>query len=417
MQTLRSVHACPADSCGDCVLSGLGDCWFLAALQALTLHQDILSRVIPLNQSFTEKYAGIFRFWVSVLLVFQPGGGHRKEGSGRVMSSLPGLTVLHGSLHSPAGTLSFQFWHFGKWVPVVADDRLPVSEAGQLVFVSSTYKNLFWGALLEKAYAKLSGSYEDLQCEQVSEALVDFTGGLTMTINLAEAPGKLWDILTRATYSRTQIGLQTHSRKERALKNGLVPGHAYTLTGIRKSRGMALQDFKAHFMLLVICKLSPGLLSQEVGQKWSYTMLEGRWEKGTTAGGPKKSPLDTFWKNPQFLLLVWRPQEGRKFQMPCSMLVSLLQKPRHRHRNKKPHLAIGFYLFRMSKSYDDQRRLPPKSFWKNAPLNWPETFLREKEVSRELWLEPGTYVIVPCTSESRQESEFVLRVLCRKHVF
>ncbi|KAJ8779927.1 hypothetical protein J1605_012096 [Eschrichtius robustus] len=367
----------------------VGDCWFLAALQALTLHQDILSRVIPLNQSFTEKYAGIFRFW---------------------------------------------FWHFGKWVPVVADDRLPVSEAGQLVFVSSTYKNLFWGALLEKAYAKLSGSYEDLQCEQVSEALVDFTGGLTMTINLAEAPGKLWDILTRATYSRTQIGLQTHSRKERALKNGLVPGHAYTLTGIRKSRGssvwellspkekilllrkdddgefwMALQDFKAHFMLLVICKLSPGLLSQEVGQKWSYTMLEGRWEKGTTAGGPKKSPLDTFWKNPQFLLLVWRPQEGRKFQMPCSMLVSLLQKPRHRHRNKKPHLAIGFYLFRMSKSYDDQRRLPPKSFWKNAPLNWPETFLREKEVSRELWLEPGTYVIVPCTSESRQESDEIGR--------
>ncbi|KAM9054520.1 calpain-14 [Megaptera novaeangliae] len=397
----------------------VGDCWFLAALQALTLHQDILSRVIPLNQSFTEKYAGIFRFW---------------------------------------------FWHFGQWVPVVVDDRLPVKEAGQLVFVSSPYKNLFWGALLEKAYAKLSGSYEDLQRKQVSEALVDFTGGLTMTINLAEAPGNLRDILTRATYSRTRTGCQTHSG-ERVLKNGLVQGHAYTLPGIRKvtsKRGpayliklrkpwgrvewkgdwsdsssmwellspkekilllrkdddgefwMALQDFKAHFMLLVICKLSPGLLSQDMGQKWSYTMLEGRWEKGTMAGGPTKSPQDTFWKNPQFLLSVWRPQEGRRFQMPCRVLVSLLQKPRHRHRNKKPHLAIGFYLFR---SYDDQRRLPPKSFWKNAPLNWPEMFLREKEVSRELCLEPGTYVIVPYTSESRQESEFVLRVLCRKHVF
>lgn len=68
-------------------------------------------------------------------------------------------------------------------------------------------------------------------------------------------------------------------------------------------------------------------------------------------------------------------------------------------------------------SYDDQRRLPPKFFWENAPLNWPETFLREKEVSRELWLEPGTYVIVPCTSESCQESEFVLRVFSRKRVF
>lgn len=53
---------------------------------------------------------------------------------------------------------------------------------------------------------------------------------------------------------------------------------------------MTLRDFKTHFTLLVICKLSPGLLSQEVGQTWLYTMLEGRWEKGTTAGGQMRSP-------------------------------------------------------------------------------------------------------------------------------
>lgn len=32
-----------------------------------------------------------------------------------------------------------------------------------------------------------------------------------MTIKPGEAPGNLWDILTRATYSRTLIGCQTHS--------------------------------------------------------------------------------------------------------------------------------------------------------------------------------------------------------------
>ena len=58
---------------------------------------------------------------------------------------------------------------------------------------------------------RLSGSYEDLQLGQVSEALVDFTGGVTVTINLAEVPGNLWDILTQAPYSRTLIGCQTHS--------------------------------------------------------------------------------------------------------------------------------------------------------------------------------------------------------------
>ncbi|KAM7078629.1 calpain-14 [Molossus nigricans] len=505
----------------------VGDCWFLAALQALTLHQDILSQVVPLNQSFTKKYAGIFQF---------------------------------------------RFWHFGKWVPVVIDDRLPVTEAGQLVFVSSTYKNLFWGALLEKAYAKLCGSYEDLQHGEVSDALLDFTGGVTVTIKLAEAPGNLWDILAGAIYGRTLIGCQTHLGNERVLENGLVDGHAYTLIGIRKvtckhapeylvklrnpwgkvewkgdwsdsSRTwellspkekmmllrknndgefwMSLKDFIAHFKLLVICKLTPGLLRHEVGQKWSYTMLEGRWEKGSTAGGPMTLPRarDTFWKNPQFLLSVWRPQEGEMFPKPCSVLVSLLQKPRHRHRNRKPPLAIGFYLFRMSKVssrfgamshlakplwrfgltvaafnrgsehvrqecqllvcgstellpffllpgpqetlfplqvsaphsypifhwgtldlankrslyswllakgprpghqpgfFDDREKLPREFFLQNNPLSFPEAFLPEKEVSQELWLQPGTYLIVPCTSVACQESEFVLRVFSRKHIF
>ncbi|XP_035883695.1 calpain-14 isoform X1 [Phyllostomus discolor] len=403
----------------------VGDCWLLAALQALTLHQDILSQVVPLNQSFTENYAGIFQFW---------------------------------------------FWHFGKWVPVVIDDLLPVDEAGQLVFVSSTYKNLFWGALLEKAYAKLCGSYEDLQLGQVSDALLDFTGGVTITINLAEAPGNLWDILTRATYSKTLIGCQTHAGSERMLENGLVDGHAYTVIRIwkvtcnhepeylvklrnpwgkvewkgdwsdssstwdllspkekivlwRKDNDgefwMTLKDFKTHFKLLVICKLTPGLLSHEVGQKWSYTMQEGRWEKGTTAGGPINlhQARDTFWKNPQFLLSVWRPKESRTLLMPCSVLVSLIQKPRHRHRNRKLPLAIGFYLFRMSQLSDDQRKLPPEFFLRNHPLVLPEVFRSEKEVSRELWLEPGTYLIVPCTSKAGQESEFILRVFSKKHLF
>ncbi|XP_062981462.1 calpain-14-like [Elgaria multicarinata webbii] len=396
------------------------DCWFLAAVEALTFHQDILFQVVPQNQSFErKKYAGIFHF---------------------------------------------KFWHFGEWVDVVVDDRLPVNEAGQLVFLSSVFKNLFWGALLEKAYAKLYGSYEDLQIGQVSEALVDFTGGVNMTIKLAEAPPDLWDILTRATYSRSLMGCQTHAGV-RVLENGLVAGHAYTVTGIRKVtckhgpenlvrlrnpwgkvewKGawsdssekwellspkekillrrnsddgefwISLQDFKTHFVDLMICKLTPDLMSQEDGKKWMCSMQFGRWVKGSTAGGRTKGHKGTFWMNPQYLLKVLQGNSSNRSLYSCSVLVSLIQKHNSKHRNQMPHLHIGLSIYKANKYYDSNKKLPPAFFAWNKTLNW-SVFVNDREVTQDFRLPPGVYVIVPSTSEPHQESEFLLRVFSRKH--
>ncbi|NXT26637.1 CAN14 protein, partial [Syrrhaptes paradoxus] len=405
------------------------NCWFLAALEALTFHQDILAAVVPQNQSFERKYAGIFHF---------------------------------------------RFWHFGEWVDVVVDDRLPVNQDGELVFVSSVYKNVFWGALLEKAYAKLYGSYEDLQIGQVSEALVDFTGGVNISIKLAAAPPDLWDILTRATYSRSLMGCQTHLgvyfcsfslpciQATKVLKNGLVAGHAYTVTGIRKVtcqdgpenlvrlrnpwgkiewKGdwsdssykwellspkekillrkkkedgefwMSLQDFKIHFVDLMICKLTPDLMSQEDGKKWMYSLKSGRWVKGSTAGGSRGFCNGTFWMNPQYWLNVLPVEDSKKRQDSCNVVISLMQKHSTKHRNRAPHLFIGFSLYKES-----TRRLPPAFFTRHQPVNNRQVFLDEREVTHDFHLEPGVYVIVPSTLEPQQESEFILRVFSRKHL-
>uniref|UniRef100_A0A8C8AT34 Calpain 10 n=1 Tax=Otus sunia TaxID=257818 RepID=A0A8C8AT34_9STRI len=123
----------------------LGDCWFLCACVALQKSKYLLNKVIPPGQpSWTdESYQGCF---------------------------------------------TCRVWQFGHWVEVTIDDRLPCL-GGKLCFSQCQTEDLFWLPLLEKAYAKVHGSYEQLWAGQVADALVDLTGGIAERWTLKD-PGR-----------------------------------------------------------------------------------------------------------------------------------------------------------------------------------------------------------------------------------
>lgn len=76
---------------------------------------------------------------------------------------------------NPNGIYRVKLCKNGEWVTVTVDDFFPCYPLGSPLF-SKTHGNELWVLLLEKAYAKLHGSYFSLRGGYASEALIDLTG-------------------------------------------------------------------------------------------------------------------------------------------------------------------------------------------------------------------------------------------------
>ena len=109
----------------DIAQGGLGDCWFLSALSSLA--QD-LPEDAPMNVKD-----------VAVQRVLQPD-------------------FNNSDVARETGIFKFKFFRLGEWIDVIIDDDLPTRKRAR---PSDTGE--WWVPLVEKAYAKFSGSYEKIQ--------------------------------------------------------------------------------------------------------------------------------------------------------------------------------------------------------------------------------------------------------------
>ncbi|XP_055365826.1 calpain-2 catalytic subunit-like isoform X2 [Betta splendens] len=411
----------------DICQGALGDCWLLAAIASLTLNQDVLTRVVPHGQSFKRgEYAGIFHF---------------------------------------------QFWQFGEWVDVVIDDRLPAKD-GELLFVHSAQGREFWSALLEKAYAKLNGSYEALSGGTTTEGFEDFTGGIAEVHELRNPGPHLFHIiekaLSRGSLMGCSIDITSSAESEAVTSQKLVKGHAYSVTGVaevdyrgnkeklirirnpwgqvewtgawsdnsmqwhqvrdedrerlshRSEDGefwMSFSDFLHQYSRLEICNLTPDALTDESLSKWALSKFEGSWRRGSTAGGCRNYP-NTFWVNPQFVIKLDQedddPNDGEN---GCSFVVGLIQKNRRRLRKMGEDMhTIGFAIYEVPDEFRGQRNvhLNKNFFLRSASTARSETFINLREVCSRFCLPPGEYLIVPSTFEPHKDGDFCVRVFSEK---
>ncbi|XP_028277933.1 calpain-1 catalytic subunit-like [Parambassis ranga] len=395
----------------------VGDCWFLAAISTLTFQEKLLAQVVPMEQTFDNNYAGIFHF---------------------------------------------RFWRFGKWVDVVIDDLLPTRNKN---FLSVKFKgsNEFWAPLLEKAYAKVCGSYADMDAGWSTEAFKDFTGGVSMMYDLKDAQTceEMWLSLTRATSCKSMMCCSTDSKKD-SLENsvsetGLVYKHAYSVTGVTEvtytemesqskqmlvrvmnpwgkqewSRQwsdesdmwqkvspedrekcdirndgefwMPLEDFCHYFRVLYICCENPNFLDGDLTCQWKSMSYDGSWVAGGNAGAD-------FATNPQYRVqvAVINKQESNDH----NVLLSLMQVPQQGHRKQEEYYTMKLQVYKVPPG-TPQGRLPSSIFKKPLPSQSTKnlSLKKEREIVKVYSLEPGEYVIVPSIKDVPQtNTEFVLTV-------
>jgi hypothetical protein len=244
---------------------------------------------------------------------------------------------------------------------VMVNDQLPMAADGSTpLFASSKREGELWISLLEKAYAKLYGSYAAIEGGHVDEALLDLTGGVSgESIALSSAASNLdalWDRLRFFSHAGYLLGAGAPTgcdteRSRRSTRLGLVAGHAYSIGRVVEESGhrllqlrnpwgeaewigdwsdrsplwtprlkarlgwadaqdgtfwMCLRDFCGQFASLYVCRLQP--------KHWALAEAEGEW-RGTTAGGCAN--YDTFGDNPQYAITI-----GTK-PVPC--LITLAQ--------------------------------------------------------------------------------------------
>uniref|UniRef100_A0A8C7Z1W4 Calpain 9 n=1 Tax=Oryzias sinensis TaxID=183150 RepID=A0A8C7Z1W4_9TELE len=395
----------------------LGDCWLLAAIASLTLKKDAMARVVPPDQDFDHNYAGIFHF---------------------------------------------QFWQHNKWLDVVVDDRLPTVR-NRLIMLHSASNDEFWSALLEKAYAKLNGSYESLKGGSTMEAMEDFTGGVGEIYETKSAPENLFSIMKKALDRGSMMGcsidITSSAESEAKTTTGLVKGHAYSITGMEEFRGqtvklirvrnpwgqvewngawsdnsrewdyidkkekdrilqnsledgefwMEFEDFKKNYDKVEICNMTPDALDDDTKRHWAVSVFEGNWIRGSTAGGCRNY-IDTFWTNPQFRLQLEDADDDD--DDVCSVVIALMQKNRRKLRKEGLDLeTIGFAVY---EAPDDETQVEKDFFRYHPSKARSRTYINMREVSERFTLPPGKYLLVPTTYQPHQEADFIIRIFSEK---
>ncbi|EFJ41862.1 hypothetical protein VOLCADRAFT_98154 [Volvox carteri f. nagariensis] len=193
---------------------------------------------------------------------------------------------------APHGAYTFQFFKHGCWQAVVVDNYLPcVSGEERLAFACSAVVGELWPSLLEKAYAKVHGSYYALSGGCVHEALVDLTGGVGFKLKTdtgvaaaAIREGSLWADMQNWLAAKSIIACV--ARRKGPARNRFRPDAPASPTGDGEGNGapLAVDDAEGGPYGLQYNQVYSVLEVRAVGESIQLVRLHCPWPKGMWNG-------------------------------------------------------------------------------------------------------------------------------------
>jgi len=300
----------------DLVQGKVGDCWFLSALAVVAEREDLIGRLIGSSSTNSSNNYGVIEvtlfvdgYWKKVIIddflpclvdqqsekededIIQlalrqslvdagmdPKWQNMKQANGnnqqQKMSSKfdPNsiadecrrtLNETHEFLHHDRFNKDPSYRSSDPRSSFVGRGTQPLSRkvsTSDLAY-SKARNNQLWVPFLEKAYAKIHGSYRAISGGHVEEAFLDLTGAPTAVFNFDHHdfnPRQFWRELMSFRSKRLPMGCGTSTSQ-----GGIVGMHAYSILDVREIKNVGLDFFRD--------KVAQGTLGNVSG----FTELDG----------------------------------------------------------------------------------------------------------------------------------------------
>lgn len=163
---------------------------------------------------------------------------------------------------NPFGAYAVKMYVDGSWRYVIVDDQLPVDQDGEFVFTHPINDLYFWGCIIEKALAKVHGSYQALDMTVPStlkhpleklptcaNTMRDFSGSVGVSRDMwhEDFDSQAWWTTLLDLSERASLIAVSTDAQNRAGEVGIEPLHAYRICHVRQINGFYLVNLQSHW--------------------------------------------------------------------------------------------------------------------------------------------------------------------------